>query len=175
MEAAVRPETWVAIYAAIVGTSAFLLNLKSWFDSGVKLKLDLMPDGTTIGGGPDLDERDLIILYVTNHGDASTVVTNMVLFEIAAWWQLWRVRPKTSYAITNPQLTGYPPNIPSDLEPSKRWTGAIRQRPDVIPDMRTGNYYAGIYASNRDRPYLIRIPKRRRKLPEGITTLEAAD
>jgi hypothetical protein len=27
----------VALYAAIIGTSAFLLNLKTWFDSGVKL------------------------------------------------------------------------------------------------------------------------------------------
>jgi hypothetical protein len=32
---AVKPETWVAIYAAIIGTSAFLLNLKDWFDSGI--------------------------------------------------------------------------------------------------------------------------------------------
>jgi hypothetical protein len=32
-----KPETWVALYAAIIGTSAFLLNLKTWFDSGVKL------------------------------------------------------------------------------------------------------------------------------------------
>jgi hypothetical protein len=31
-----KPETWVALYAAIIGTSAFLLNLKAWFDSGVK-------------------------------------------------------------------------------------------------------------------------------------------
>src|SRR5262249_26768134 len=29
-----KAETWVAIYAAIIGTSAFLLNLKAWFDSG---------------------------------------------------------------------------------------------------------------------------------------------
>jgi hypothetical protein len=36
-----KPETWVALYAAIIGTSAFLLNLKTWFDSGVKLKLSL--------------------------------------------------------------------------------------------------------------------------------------
>src|SRR5262249_61946621 len=29
-----KAETWVAIYAAIIGTSAFLLNLKASFDSG---------------------------------------------------------------------------------------------------------------------------------------------
>jgi hypothetical protein len=37
-----KPETWVALYVAIIGTSAFLLNLKAWFDSGVKLKSSLV-------------------------------------------------------------------------------------------------------------------------------------
>ncbi len=32
-------------YAAVIGTSAFFLNLKSWWDSGPKLKLSLIPDG----------------------------------------------------------------------------------------------------------------------------------
>jgi hypothetical protein len=62
--ASMKPETWVAFYAAIIGTSAFLLNLKTWFDSGVKLKL--VPDGMTIGGGPNVDAEHLIIFYVTN-------------------------------------------------------------------------------------------------------------
>lgn len=34
----------ISIYAAIVSTSALLLNFKNWFDSGVKLKLTLMDD-----------------------------------------------------------------------------------------------------------------------------------
>jgi len=179
-----KAETWVAIYAAIIGTSAFLLNLKTWFDSGVKLKLRLVPDGMTIGGGDELDEKDLIILYVTNRGDAATMITNMVLLEIGSWWRLmlfnltssvswwrWKVQPERSYQIANPQLKGCPRNVPSTLEPSKRWTGAIRQRPDVIPNIHTGDFYTGIYASNRDHPYLVRIPKRQDKLPEGTTTL----
>jgi hypothetical protein len=53
-----KPETWVAIYPAIIGTSAFLLNLKAWFDSGVKIELTLVPEGMTIGGGPDKDEKE---------------------------------------------------------------------------------------------------------------------
>jgi hypothetical protein len=147
----VKPETWVAIYAAVIGTSAFLLNLKSWFDSGVKLKLHLAPDSMTLGGGPELDEKNLIILYVTNRGDAPTVVKSMVLFEVSSRWQLllfnvtyslrwwrWKVNPKANYMIPNPQLKGYPPNIPSALEPSKMWTGALRERPDIISDFYTG-------------------------------------
>jgi hypothetical protein len=54
-----KPEAWVAIYAAIIGTSAFLLNLKAWFDSGVILNLNLVPDGVTIGAGPEFDSEIL--------------------------------------------------------------------------------------------------------------------
>jgi hypothetical protein len=128
-----KPEAWVAIYAAIVGTVAFILNLKIWWDSGPKLKVHLIPDGLTIGSGPDFDETDLILVTVTNRGGAATMVTNFGLFEIPSWWRRWFFRPVKSYVIPNPQLKGYPPNVPSDLDPSKKWTGAIRQRPDVIP------------------------------------------
>ena len=166
-----RPESWVAIYAAIIGTSAFLLNLKSWFDSGVKLKLSIIPDGVTIGAGPEFDERDLILLTVTNRVDAATVITNMILFEITSPWQRWRIRPAKSYVITHPQLKGYAQNVPSDLEPSKRWTGAIRKREDIAIDLHDGRHYTGIYASHRDRPYLIRIPKIANRLPKGTKNI----
>jgi hypothetical protein len=178
-----KAETWVAIYAAIVGTGALLLNFKSWFDSGVKLKLNLVPKGLTIGAGPEFDERDLTILYVTNRGDADTTITNMVLFERARWWQgrplYWPLSLKwlntpwgKHYEIAHPQLKGYPPNVPSTLEPSKRWTGAIRYdaRRDIIPDLHTGYFYTGVVASHRDRPYLKRIPKGD-GLPEGTQQL----
>jgi hypothetical protein len=179
-----KAETWVAIYAAIVGTGALLLNFKSWLDSGVKLKLDLTPKGMTIGAG-NLDENNLTILYVTNRGDADTTITNMVLFERTRWWQGWPLYWPLSlkwlntpwertFIIPHPQLKGYPPNVPSTLEPSKRWIGAIRYdtRRDIIPDLHTGNFYTGVYASHRDRPYLERIPKGD-GLPEG--TQELAD
>jgi hypothetical protein len=166
-----KPETLVAIYAAIVGTSAFFLNLKAWWDSGPKLKLSVIPDGLSIGRGAELDERDIVILTVTNRGGATTVVTNMILFEINSLWQRWRIRPTKSYIIPNPQFKGYPNNIPFDLEPSRKWTGVIRKRPDLIAELRTGNFYTGIYASHRDRPYLIRIPKPKDKTPKGTVTL----
>ena len=60
------------------------------------------------------------------------MITKMVLFEMP-WWECYRIRsrrirPTECYIIPNPQLMGYPPNIPSVLEPAKQWTGAIRKR-----------------------------------------------
>jgi len=159
-----KPEAWIAIYAAVVATSALLLNFKTWLDSGVKLKLSVVPDGMIVGGGPEFDEKNLVILNVSNRGDATTTVTSMVIFEVNSRYQLWRIRPAKSYVVTNPQLLGYPHNLPSELESGKKWTGVIRQRSDVIPDIRDGWHYTGIYTTTRDRPYLIRIPKAKPKL-----------
>jgi hypothetical protein len=166
-----RPEVLVAIYAAIVSTAVAALQIQSYFRSGVRLKLSLMADGMTIGGDPRFEEKDLVILTVTNRGDAPTTVENMVLFEITSLWQLWRIRPAKSYVIASPQLKGYPPNVPGNLEPAKKWTGAIRRQPDRISDLHTGVFYVGIYASHRDRPYLMRIPKAKNKLPKGTEAI----
>jgi hypothetical protein len=54
-----KPEVLVAIYAAIVSTAVAALQVQSYFRSGVRLRLSLMADGMTIGGGPDLMKRTL--------------------------------------------------------------------------------------------------------------------
>ena len=69
--------------------------------------------------------------------------------------------------IANPQLKGYPPNIPADLEPNKKWTGIVRRRQDYIADLHTGNFYVAVHATHRDKPYYKRIPKLKPKLKDG--------
>jgi hypothetical protein len=123
-----KPETWVSIYAAIVGTSAFLLNLKSWLDSGVRLTMSMIADGVVIGGDPRFEEKDIVIVSVTNRGDAPTMITHLVLLELPTWWRRIRRRPTRTFIVPNPQLKGYPPNIPGELAPGKIWTGVIRKR-----------------------------------------------
>lgn len=86
------------------------------------------------------------------------MITNMVIFEMTRWQRL-RIKPAKSFVVANPQMTGYPPNIPSDLEPSKKWTGFARPRPDLLPHWPSHRYWVGIYVTHRDRPYLIRLPK----------------
>jgi hypothetical protein len=144
-----KPETWVSIYAAIVGTSAFLLNLKSWLDSGVRLTMSMIADGVVIGGDPRFEEKDIVIVSVTNRGDAPTMITHLVLLELPTWWRRIRRRPT--------------PNIPGELAPGKIWTGVIRKRQDYISDLHTGRFYVGVYGSHRDKPYLRQIPKAKQK------------
>lgn len=163
-----RPEILVSIYAAVVSTAVAALQIRNYFRSGVRLKLSLNPDGMTIHEDPRFEETDLVIVTVTNRGDAPTTIQNMLLFEFRSFWQLWRNRPTKTYVIANPQLRGFPPNVPGLLEPAKHWTGAIRKRADRIPYLHTGHFYAGISASNRDKPYLVRIPKLENAPPNDI-------
>ena len=59
-----KPEIWVSIYAAIVGTGALLLNFKNWLDSGPRIKLSLIPDGVIAGGDPRFDDKDMARLNI---------------------------------------------------------------------------------------------------------------
>jgi hypothetical protein len=108
--------TWVAIYAAIVATSALLLNLRMWLESGPRLKINLTPDGMVIGGGPQFDETDIVIVNVTNRGRTPVLITNLLLWEMPTWRARWRRRPTRTFVVANTSLKGYPPNIPFLLE-----------------------------------------------------------
>jgi hypothetical protein len=154
-----KPEFWVAIYAAVVGTGALLLNFKSWLESGVKLRLALMARGMLIGGGPGDDRQKLMILTVTNRGDASTTINSMVLYEMNRPWRRLLRKPNNFYLIPHPQLPGYPPNTPSFLEPGKSWTGHIDYGRSDMPNIHSGDFYVGVSASHRRREYLVHIPR----------------
>lgn len=91
------------------------------------------------------------------------MITNLPVFEYANWIQRWRRRPKRSMVVTNPQLRGYPQNVPSVLEPGRFWTGAIRQRKDVVEDFHTGRFYIGVASTHFNRPKLKLIPKQTSK------------
>ena len=161
-----KPEAWVAIYAAIVGTGALLLNFKNWLDSGARLFVSLIPEGMVIGGGDQFDEKNLVIVNVTNRGAATTMITGLTLHDFPTRMSRWRDRPTKSYVVANPQLKGHPPNVPSDIEPNKSWTGIVRERLDLVPALRSGTVYVGVHASHRDKLYLIRIPKPKAKSVE---------
>jgi hypothetical protein len=153
---------WIAVYAAIVSTGALFLGVIRWVEAGPRLRITLIPDGMTIGGGPDVDEEDLILVTVTNKGEAATMITNLQLFEFRSWLHRLRRRPMRSFVIPNPQLKGYPPSVPTLLEPGRFWTGAIRKRTALIEDLHTGRFYVGVSMTHYVRPWLRRIPKRRK-------------
>jgi hypothetical protein len=153
-----KPEVWVAIYAACVATGALLLQLRSWVVSGPRLRVSVISDGLIIGGGPEFDEDDLVIVNVTNVGTAATMITNLMIEERFPFYYFWRRLPINIHVVLNPHMKGYPRNVPHLLEPAHQWTGIIRNRPDILlKNLRDGDHYAAIHTSNRKRPYRRRI------------------
>jgi hypothetical protein len=152
-------------YAAIVATSALLLNFRTWVEAGPRLKVNLIPDGMVIGGDPQFDETDIIIVNVTNRGRTPVLITNLLLWEMPTIYAKWRHRPTRTFVVSNASLKGYPANIPSLLEPARIWTGVARHQPDIIPDLHGGNFFVGVCTSYRDKPILRRIWKRTMKRP----------
>jgi hypothetical protein len=105
-----------------------------------------------IGGGPEFDEKDIVIVNVTNRGRTPVLITNLLLWEMPTWRARWRRRPTRTFVVANTSLKGSPPNIPFLLEPARIWTGVARRSPDIIPDLHNGNFYLGVCTSDRDRP-----------------------
>ena len=159
-----RPETWIAVYAAIVATAAVVLNFRSRFEKRVRLNLTVIPDAVLFGGHGVDTEKDVMSVTVVNRGGQMTTLTHLVILRFDSFWKRWRMTPSKSYIIPNPQVGGTG-IIPFELDAGKKWTGMARKRPDVISDLQDGKYYVGIYATHRDRPYLLRIPKPRSRLP----------
>jgi hypothetical protein len=153
------PKTWIAIYAAIVATGALFLNVRTWFESRPRLRLTLIPEGIVVGGGSQFDERDIVILNVTNISKTPVLITNLLLWEMPTWWRRLRKKPTRTFVVTNPAVRGYEQNIPFLLEQARTWHGIVRHRPDVIPDLLTGAYYIGLSTSHLRRPILRRISR----------------
>src|SRR6476646_1831471 len=125
-----KPETWVAIYAAIVGTGALLLNFRSWLDSRVKLHLSLMADAKILSPIEGEDQTNLLALTVTNRGGTPTTITHMFVLEYPTLWRRYRNRPATSFFIPNPTPPRTPYQLPYELGPAKLWTGIAHKRAD---------------------------------------------
>lgn len=139
-EGTMKPEIWVSIYAAIVGTGALLLNFKNWLDSGPRIKLSLIPEGIIVGGDPKFDDKDIVIVTAINRGNSPTTINNLQLHEMPTWMSRLRRRPTRCFIIPNPQPKGYPPNVPFELAPFKSWNGVLRKRQGYVPDLYTGTF-----------------------------------
>ncbi len=151
------PKAWIAVYAAIVATGALFLNIRTWFESGPRLKVTITPDGMVIGAGPQFDEQDIVIATVTNLGKTPILITNLLIWEMPTWWVRLHRKPTRTFVVTNPQFRGHQANLPFLLEQARIWHGVARRRDDVIPNLLNGNFFIGVSTSHRKRPILRRI------------------
>ncbi|MCW3055727.1 MAG: hypothetical protein JWN14_4897 [Chthonomonadales bacterium] len=166
-----KPEIWISIYAAIVGTGALLLNFKNWFDGGVRLHLSLMPNAQITGGDASEDVNDIMAVTVTNRGGSPTTITHLFVLEFPSLWRRYRRRQSKAFFIPNPAPLHSVYQLPFELGPAKLWTGIAHKRFDVNPDLHNGRHYLAVYCSHRDKAYLARVPKKASQIPDTSKTI----
>ncbi len=100
-------------------------------------------------------------------GPRANQLVDLHLIEYGSRWSRyhrwpWRRRPKRSMLVANPQMIGYPPNLPFRLDTNGHWSGLIRKKGQTF-DMETGSFYVGVAASHLKRLVLTQIPRRETK------------
>jgi hypothetical protein len=151
-------ETIVAAYAAIVATGALFLEVRRWFEEGVKLSISMMPRAGVIGGLED-DANTYFHVSVANRGAVPTTITHLAFLVFPSWWARWRRRPTQSFYVPRPWMSGLTPNIPQELKPGAQWMGLAHPDEKLRAILESGSAYVAIYTTSLDRPFLKRIEK----------------
>lgn len=179
------PEVTVARYAARIslwafGVSAgslaiafgvFALEVRRWFDEGVRLSISVIVDAKFFGG-IEKDDQTYLAVTVTNRGSAATTITHMVLFNYPNTFGIWLPKrprflarlfkkhlPKTFIVANTGEM-----RIPYVLEPGRNWHGTAVHTPDLEGMIAAGRLFVGIIGSHSDKPLFMRI---RRWKPPG--------
>lgn len=151
-------EAWVAIYAAIVATGALTLEVRRWFESGPKIVVKARPNMTMVDG-PKHVTKGVLVVDAVNRGSASTTIETLALLDFPSIWARMRMAPRQSFIVPNPVLEGAVGRPPFVLQPGSKWTGIAYDRADVTGDIQTGTFWAAVYTTDRNKPYLAKVPK----------------
>src|SRR5574337_775908 len=174
------PEVAVARYAAnislwalgasvgsvVVAASAFVLELRRWFDEGVKLSMTIMPDAQLFGGGVR-DDTTYLAITVANRGTAATTITHMplynypvynypdrlslflsklprALFKRPRFVRRWRNKHGPQTFIVN-TVRMPPPHV---LEPGRNWHGMAAHTPEIEKMIQDARLFVGVVGSH---------------------------
>lgn len=172
-----NPELTVARYAArvslwafgvsalsfCVAFSAFALELRRWFNEGVRLSMSVMADAIFVESGSK-DKKKYLAITVTNRGDTATTITHMVLYNYPSRLAVWipkrprvmvRLLKKSQPATFIVNTTAMP--IPYVLEPGRNWHGMAAHTPELEAMIKAGRLFVGVIGSHSDKPWLMRV------------------
>lgn len=156
-------QAWTAIYAALVATVVLALEVRRWFESGVRLAIHVMPNACVLDGKTVVEGRYLLVT-VSNRGDRPATITHFAIVEYAGTWGLqWlrrACRRQTNFwLVQDPRLSEHhPPAIPVVLHPGQLWQGfADWHLMDSLMAGTRRKLFVAIYASDSRRYRVRRI------------------
>lgn len=153
----------IASYAAIVATGALALEIRRWFESAIKLSVNIMPEAKMT---EDPTDRTYLAVFVVNRGPTPTTITHMTFHEYPSLWARLRGRPSWNAIVLNPSPAGHP-NLPQQVEPNERWVGMAVYDTDLVQSRKRGHLYVAIQATHSDKPVMKRVPRPVEKPPNA--------
>jgi hypothetical protein len=157
----------VAFLSMIISACSFVLEVRRWFDEGVKLSISIIAEAKKFGEVPP-DPNTYVSVAVTNRGDAPTTITHLVVFiypnKVAVYTPYWlsryfkQLQPETGLVAS----AGEPGPIPYMLKPGTYWLGTMKHTPELKNAIAAGCTYIGIVSSHSDRTFFKRVRLLRR-------------
>lgn len=142
-----------AFYAAIVATGALFLEVRRWFESGVKIKVTANHQYSA----PDF-EQHVITATATSVGDAATTVTGLEVWVYPTRIHALLRLSLTRMAVLDTKTFASPDSIlPAKLAPGDTWSGGINEHSEE--QIRKGwqvSYFA-VRTTRYKRPFFARI------------------
>ena len=145
----------IAVYAAVVATAVAIWDVVKWKMQGPRLEV-VAQSGIRLYGAGQADDRDYIVLRVTNRGDRPTTLTNMGYLcyrnDFAARWS----RNSSTFAAIVPNPSDAQP-LPFVLAPGVQWVGMGIQDGEISRMARSGCLMCALYHSHTNTPVVRRV------------------
>lgn len=117
-----------AWWGAIIATCVLIWDIYKWLHSGPVINVTASPDMQFIGASHNIDKKKKFIsVEVTNTGDRSTTITNLIMFYYNSF--ISKVLNKRSKSFI--AVSAFPQQIPFLIESGGRWLGGIEQTNDL--------------------------------------------
>jgi hypothetical protein len=150
-------DNYIAAYAAVVATGALALEVRRWFEGGVRLRIDAAP-GMVLVNVPGVDENQpWVVVTVSNIGFSPATITGLgVVRYRSRRLKLCRKAIGQGIVLT-PDLPGCKRSLPKMLAPGEQWKGFMKQTPDIETQIVRELFYMSVWSSDRARARVRRV------------------
>lgn len=137
-----------AFYAAIVATGALALEVRRWFESGVRVRLTC----SHVYSAPHFDQH-AVLAELTNIGDAATTLTGMELWGYPSRIHALFGMSQSRTPCFNTSSFAGEGVLPHVIEPGQTWRGSISAYSGVEGDQRFNVRYVAINNTRYTKPF----------------------
>ncbi|MCS3741978.1 hypothetical protein FHX16_003970 [Rhizobium sp. BK661] len=145
-------QTGAAVYAAVVATGALFLEIRRWFESGVRVRAHSHHTYSMA----DLSQH-AIIAEITNIGDAGTKLTSLEIWGYPSLLHAKLGISATCGAVFDPRTFSAHQGLPYALTAGDTWSGGISACELDRADPRFAVAYFAVNNTRYAKPFFCRI------------------